>query len=1770
MPDSRHEPDVLHESEGILSWQEAGYKYPANYDEASIFSKTFFTWASPLLDRGKNVGLSVDDAGPLLSASDRVDHLVATFNQPYQQALSKVTPRGRKQRNAFLYAIFRSHLGYMLLQAFWTVLESAFRIGSPVALRQLVKWLSDYESPKATDDADGWMWAVLLCLFGVGLALAHHQLFWCGMRLGFQMKQQAIAAVQDKVLQLNGATLSHLSTGQIVNLVSNDVRRFDDLGPFWVFAWAGPMETAVVLALIAMEVGIVPAITGVSTLLMVIPLQAKLAGKIAGLRARAAAQTDERVRITGELLEGASTVKMLCWERPFQALLSGIRRRETAPMLRMLLIEASSMALMFFCTPVACLVTFSVAVSIGRTLHLEGVFYVVALLNLPKLWLALFFVKAIKSASEAFVSATRIFGFLSQFEARTPLEGESAGVAEGAIEFRGANFAWGSRAWAGKPDIMPHDSAPRLSQEAPAASGRVATAAAAARPSVDAPAGVVSAPLTLHAPRCDVAPGQFVGVVGEVGSGKSSLLAALLGELQPVPPAGYRIGDAIPGAPVMVGRVAYCQQVPWIEAGSVRENITFGSPFEPAWYAQVVTACALDHDIEALPAGDATEIGERGINLSGGQKARLALARAAYSRPAIALLDDPLSAVDPKVAKTLFAECIGPAGILGHCTRVLVTHQTQWLQACDRVLVLRAGHVVADGHWKALQMSGDALPELLHVATELTLADLDETRSAEAYDSSSACPEATLPLAGGSPLSEANGGSPLAGSGSAALRRGAAEACATTAAAPATPRLAAAEPRGSAAASASTLGAVFGWRGPLIEDTDDDAPAAEPEERTLAGEALSLHDIPDSQLVDVTEAEAPGDAVRVTSHPVPLEDAEVESPPSLSSTEQPLVAGSSGDEVSLSFGPGIGAMGSPAVTGSPAATGHAAQDGSGASPQPQGDDALSDDDGATEALDAAAGAAPESRTPPNPAEPSDRGPAGPQLVSESPRTDDMPTGAAPPNVYATAGPPPTSLGTTSLGGTASYAESVDSAPRRGPRHIFQVAAAGEGAEAGTTSGGESGGWMPHSGGSGGGGRAGGPVAEAASGAADSEGDDPAGIDVPAVVIDVGLGGNCSRLSDATSVPAARGPADVGGGDGATVAVRTSNEESGSSGDMKDDSKVAKAADSSKKGTLTQDEHREKGSVKRNVFLRYFQAVGVARVTVVGLALVGGQTAWIMSDWWLAQWSQASPERQSSDMSRWLGVYGALVACVVLLSLFRNLFWFASALAASSEINLTMLRSVLRARLSFFHTTPTGRILNVFSKDQGSVDEQLPQVTFDALQTLSVTCGAVILIAVANPPVMLVFLPLAYVFFRIRAYYVVTSREVKRIEAVTRSPVYAMFSTTLKGLPTIRAFGAQARFRHRFLSCLDLNSAWWMAYIATARWVGSRMDAIALTLLATAAIFSMAFKSLVSASLLALSLTHLLQLSGSMQWAVRQTAEAENHMTAVERMLGYCGLEQERPATPADGGGAPPPGWPASAALEFRGVSARYRPGLENVLSDLSFKIPSGTTCGIVGRTGSGKSSLMLVLFDLIDVTAGAVLLDGLNVRSVALDSLRRQVSIIPQDPLLFSGSLRANLDPWNAREDDAVWAALDAVQLRRQVEALGGLRASMAEAGGNFSAGQRQLLCLARSLLTDSRILALDEATANVDRQTDAIIQDTFRAAVKGGARLPGGSSGRGGAERIMVVIAHRVGTIMDCDQLLVLADGRIVERGVPTELARGDGTFAQLVRAADANEQTL
>jgi len=590
------------------------------------------------------------------------------------------------------------------------------------------------------------------------------------------------------------------------------------------------------------------------------------------------------------------------------------------------------------------------------------------------------------------------------------------------------------------------------------------------------------------------------------------------------------------------------------------------------------------------------------------------------------------------------------------------------------------------------------------------------------------------------------------------------------------------------------------------------------------------------------------------------------------------------------------------------------------------------------------------------------------------------------------------------------------------------------------------------------------------------------------------------------------------------------------------------------GKLVVREERSEGRVTWEVYGRLLRRVGLVQVSIIAVGLLAGQAIYLYSDYWLARWASVPPEEQ--HRAYWVWGYAIMACSVLIISIARAQLFFRSSLRASTAMHDAAFARLLRTPLSFFHTNPTGRILNRFSKDQGAVDEQLPQVAFDSLQALMMVVGAIVLLIIVVPFILPVFIPLGIGFIWVQRRYLSTSRELKRFEAVTRSPVYAAFSAALKGLPTIAAFEAMPRFRSDFLCLLSRNGGWWFSWLTSARWIGFRLDFLVAVLLTVAPLLMMAVHSRLSPRLVGLALTQSLYLAGMLQWMVRQTAEVENNMTSAERLMAYCDLQQE-PPTLAGGGGAPPEGWPSAGALHYDHVTAVYRPGLPAVLRNISFYLPGGSSCGVVGRTGSGKSSLMLSLFRLIPVTSGTISIDGIDVVSVGLDVLRSQIAIIPQDPVLFSGSMRSNLDPWGKFDDAALWAALEASQLKATASALGGLDARMQECGDNLSAGQRQLLCLARALLQDAAVLALDEATANVDRGTDALIQEAVRSACRDG--------GGGPRRRTMLVIAHRIDTIMDCDSLLVLSGGELVESGPPSELVRADGVFARMVTAARA-----
>ncbi|CAM9253787.1 unnamed protein product, partial [Hapterophycus canaliculatus] len=587
---------------------------------------------------------------------------------------------------------------------------------------------------------------------------------------------------------------------------------------------------------------------------------------------------------------------------------------------------------------------------------------------------------------------------------------------------------------------------------------------------------------------------------------------------------------------------------------------------------------------------------------------------------------------------------------------------------------------------------------------------------------------------------------------------------------------------------------------------------------------------------------------------------------------------------------------------------------------------------------------------------------------------------------------------------------------------------------------------------------------------------------------------------------------------------------------------------------------QSGVLKRSTYWEYVrEAAGVWQVVLIFVSMAGGQVLTMGVTVWLAKWSRQTEEEQ--DKRRYLVVLVLLAVAAVVVSLFRTILTFFSLVKASHRLHDRMLKRIIRAPVLFFDSNPVGRILNRFTKDMHNMDDLLPMTVYDFIVCSFMVTGGTLIVFFVNPWVVLSMLPAVWYFTYLMGFYLKTSREAKRLEAVTRSPVYSQLSETLDGLVTIRAFRSQHLFLNQFTERVDRNTRAYFAWVFTARWLGFRMNIIVIILLTATCFFSVAvnqYSNSVDAGLLGAALVYVLQLSGLFQWAVRQSAEVENQMVSAERVLGYCRVPQEASleSTP---GCKPKDDWPATGDIEVRGMSMRYRENLPPVLRGLTLSIKGGSRVGVVGRTGAGKSSLISALFRLVEYDRdgrGRIEIDGVSIADVGLHDLRPRMSIVPQTPFLFSGSIRLNLDPFNKQCDVHMWAALEAVQMKGYVQALpGGLDARVAEGGNNLSVGQRQLLCLARAVLRRSQILVMDEATANIDECTDSLIQDVVRRSFKG---------------KTVIMVAHRLQTVIDCDQVVVLSEGRLVEAGHPHFLLQAHaGMAARLSPSATRTPST-
>jgi ATP-binding cassette subfamily C (CFTR/MRP) protein 1 len=496
-----------------------------------------------------------------------------------------------------------------------------------------------------------------------------------------------------------------------------------------------------------------------------------------------------------------------------------------------------------------------------------------------------------------------------------------------------------------------------------------------------------------------------------------------------------------------------------------------------------------------------------------------------------------------------------------------------------------------------------------------------------------------------------------------------------------------------------------------------------------------------------------------------------------------------------------------------------------------------------------------------------------------------------------------------------------------------------------------------------------------------------------------------------------------------------------------------------------------------------------------------------------------------------------------------MFLFSVALSvfgtqASKHMLRDSFKRVMRTPMSFFDTTPLGRITNRFAKDVDTMDNNLTDAMRMYFMTLAQIVAVFILIIVYFHFFAVALGPLFLLFCFAAAFYRSSAREIKRHEAVQRSFVFAKFSEAVVGVATIRAYGLEGRFSKSVRDAIDgMNGAYFLTF-ANQRWLSIRLDVIGNLLVFTVGILVVTSRFSINPSIGGLVLSYILSIVQMIQFTVRQLAEVENNMNSTERIHHYATqLEEEAPLKLMD----VEPSWPAKGEIGFNHVEMRYRKGLPLVLKGLDLKVQGGERIGIVGRTGAGKSSIMSTLFRMVELSGGSITIDGIDIAKVGLQDLRSRLSIIPQDPTLFKGTIRSNLDPFNEHTDLELWSAL------RQADLVDGEFASddktgritldslVEEEGLNFSLGQRQMMALARALVRGSQIIVCDEATSSVDFETDQKIQQTIMTGFKG---------------KTLLCIAHRLKTIITYDRIVVMDQGQIAECDTPIALYDAGGIF--------------
>ncbi|XP_067123850.1 ATP-binding cassette sub-family C member 4-like [Centruroides vittatus] len=610
-------------------------------------------------------------------------------------------------------------------------------------------------------------------------------------------------------------------------------------------------------------------------------------------------------------------------------------------------------------------------------------------------------------------------------------------------------------------------------------------------------------------------------------------------------------------------------------------------------------------------------------------------------------------------------------------------------------------------------------------------------------------------------------------------------------------------------------------------------------------------------------------------------------------------------------------------------------------------------------------------------------------------------------------------------------------------------------------------------------------------------------------------------------------------------------------------KAAAVDDAEKENERISKELKEK-SFGLSSYKAYVNAgAGFFFKMMIILMLVVSQAVLQGSDFWLSKWIKDETDYQENSTGRNFSdskaedileirqrnvyVYCALILASFVFTVISVSLFYEMSIVASINLHKNMLRCIIRVPISFLDTNPIGKILNRFSKDIMSVDEMLSFV-FQDVTRKSVNLLSMIVIQAIISPYLLIFSSfISVVFYFIWTIHNRVLKSLKHLEGKSRSPVFSHLSSSLYGITTIRAFKVENNFKNVFNNCQDKHTATWFLYVALNGWIAVWGHLICfVNLVIIVVILNVVLTSDNAGSMVGLALTYATLILMSYPWLIRQASELDYQMNSVSRILNYSKLKSEA-AYESPPEKQLPAEWPDKGEIDFDDVSLQYTKDKNTVLNNLTFHVNPGEKIGIVGRTGAGKSSLTACLFRMTEPT-GKITIDGIVTKDIGLRDLRSKISIIPQDPVLFTGPLRRNIDPFNEYSEKMLWQVMEDVQLKEVIGKLpGGLDTNLTEGGRNFSVGQKQLICLSRAVLRKNKILVMDEASSNIDNVTDSLIQKIIR-------------------EKFLtctvLTVAHRPNTVIDSDRIMVLDTGRIQEFDHPYVLLKNtNGAFYNLVK---------